>query len=75
MKKRSAKERVESYRVKKEEYASRALREKIQGWAKTLEPIGQIEPELPELISDRQADIWEPLIIIADLAGLLNLQL
>ena len=69
MKKRSAKERVESYRVKKEEEVARALRGKIQGWAKTLEPIGQIEPDLPELISDRQADIWEPLIIIADLAG------
>ena len=45
------------------------MKEKIQGWAKPLKPIGQIEPDLPELISDRQADIWEPLIIIADLAG------
>jgi len=31
--------------------------------------IASAEPELPESLHDRAADIWEPLIVLADLAG------
>jgi hypothetical protein len=31
--------------------------------------IAAAEPELPEELNDRAADIWEPLFVIADLAG------
>jgi putative DNA primase/helicase len=31
--------------------------------------IGSAEPEIPESLHDRAADIWEPLFVLADLAG------
>lgn len=31
--------------------------------------IASLEPDLPEALGDREQDIWEPLIILADLAG------
>jgi putative DNA primase/helicase len=33
------------------------------------EQIRNAEPEIPEELNDRAADIWEPLLVIADLAG------
>ena len=33
------------------------------------EAIAAAEPELPSELNDRAADIWEPLLVIADLAG------
>ena len=33
------------------------------------EAIGTAEPALPSELNDRAADIWEPLLVIADLAG------
>src|SRR6266850_345678 len=33
------------------------------------EAIGAARPEIPESLNDRAADIWEPLLVIADLAG------
>jgi hypothetical protein len=33
------------------------------------EAIATAEPELPRELNDREADIWEPLLVIADLAG------
>ncbi len=34
-----------------------------------IEPIKTADPDTPEALSDRAADIWEPLLAIADLAG------
>jgi len=31
--------------------------------------IASVEPEIPESLHDRAADIWEPLFALADLAG------
>ena len=33
------------------------------------EKIGSRQPTLPEKLNDRAADIWEPLLVLADLAG------
>ena len=33
------------------------------------EQIGTAEPQIPNELNDRAADIWEPLLVIADLAG------
>jgi hypothetical protein len=33
------------------------------------EEIGRMRPELPAELNDRAADIWEPLLVLADLAG------
>ena len=48
----------------------RRWRETLAQWADepTIEALAEAEPELPQLISDRAVDCWEPLIAIADLA-------
>jgi Protein of unknown function (DUF3631) len=43
----------------------------LEEWAKTLDSSSLItaHPSIPNVLSDRQADIWEPLIVIAEYAG------
>jgi Protein of unknown function (DUF3631) len=46
------------------------LRQRIEEWAKvSIEILRQAQPELPEELNDRQQDVCEPLLAIADLAG------
>ena len=33
------------------------------------EEIRSLEPEVPQILNDRAADIWEPLLVIAEIAG------
>jgi hypothetical protein len=45
-----------------------ALRERLAGWvASVADALAQAEPALP--VEDRAADVWEPLVAIADAAG------
>ncbi len=42
----------------------------MAAWADEVGPrVGDAEPELPEWLTDRPADVWEPLVAIADSAG------
>jgi len=46
------------------------LRDRIRAWgAAASEALSVAEPALPDELSDRQQDSWEPLLAIADLAG------
>lgn len=46
------------------------LRKRFDGWARENEKtLFAAEPELPDELSDRAKDGWEPLLAIADLAG------
>jgi antitoxin (DNA-binding transcriptional repressor) of toxin-antitoxin stability system len=46
------------------------LRARLAGWAATAAKLlADARPELPEALNDRQQDIWEPLLAIADAAG------
>ena len=46
------------------------LRDRIAAWATVAkERLTDAEPELPDELSDRQQDSWEPLLAVADLAG------
>jgi hypothetical protein len=46
------------------------LRERLQAWAEAAVPrLIEMEPFLPPELGDRQAECWEPLFAIADLAG------
>ncbi|MDQ4213274.1 DUF3631 domain-containing protein [Microbacterium sp. ASV81] len=70
MKRRRSGERVEPYRERVERAVAEALREELADWCESIrEVLGSNYPELPEGIEDRDADIWEPLIAIADAAG------
>jgi hypothetical protein len=46
------------------------LQDRIRAWATAAgERLTGAEPELPDALSDRQQDSWEPLSAVADLAG------
>jgi hypothetical protein len=60
---------VEPFRSRIHSKDGIAIRDQIAMWAKTL-PYEIVDwPELPPEIQDRDADVWEPLIIIADAVG------
>ncbi|MDH6123178.1 DUF3631 domain-containing protein [Kitasatospora sp. GP82] len=68
MRRRAEGERVSPYRTKRDSPALHEIRAKLALWTKPLaEKAELLEPDLP--VEDRAADTWEPLVIIADLAG------
>lgn len=70
MRRRTAREVIEQYRVRLHEQEGHALRDQLAGWAESVGSIvGESWPALPEGVTDRRAEAWEPLIAIADAAG------
>jgi hypothetical protein len=66
MRRRHAGERVEPYRRRIHEVEGWRHRDSIATWARS----ATIEwPTLPDEIQDRDADVWEPLIAVADAIG------
>ncbi|MGY5073619.1 DUF3631 domain-containing protein [Streptomyces griseus] len=70
MRKRAPNEKVESYRQRIHEKQGHALRDRIAKWADTVrDQVANAWPEMPEGVTDRPADVWEPLLAVADAAG------
>ncbi|QTD99464.1 DUF3631 domain-containing protein [Streptomyces cyanogenus] len=70
MRKRAPNERVESYRQRIHEKQGHALRDRLATWAETVsDEVANAWPEMPEGVTDRPADVWEPLLAVADAAG------
>lgn len=70
MRRRAPNERIEPFRLRRHEADGHALRDRLAEWAESVGEIaGAAWPELPQGIVDRPAEIWEPLIAIADAAG------
>lgn len=70
MRKRSPDEVVEPFRTRDHEVPGHQLRDRLADWAAAVGPAaGEARPELPPGIEDRKAEIWEPLIAVADQAG------
>lgn len=70
MRKRAPHEPVEPFRLRVHQAAGYVLRDRLAQWASGVGPdCGAAWPALPEGIVDRPAEIWEPLIAIADAAG------
>ncbi|WP_457029214.1 DUF3631 domain-containing protein [Kitasatospora sp. P5_F3] len=68
MRRRAEGERVAPYRTMRDRPALHAIRDRISQWTAPLaERALLLEPAMP--VEDRAADTWEPLVIIADLAG------
>ncbi|WP_443066291.1 DUF3631 domain-containing protein [Streptomyces sp. NBC_01262] len=68
MRRRAAGETVAAFRTGRDTPALHGLRDRLTAWLRPLH--GQamdMEPVMP--VEDRAADTWEPLVIIADLAG------
>lgn len=70
MRRRTAREVIEQYRVRLHEQEGHALRDQLADWAELVgSAAGEAFPLLPEGVTDRRAEAWEPLIAIADAAG------
>ena len=70
MKRRRVGEEVERLRYRNVAPEAEPLTDSLQAWAEAASPILRTaNPELPDELSDRAADGWEPLLAIADLAG------
>jgi 5-methylcytosine-specific restriction endonuclease McrA len=70
MRRRAPNETVEPYRRRVHGPDGERLRDALAGWASGQEAAATIAwPAMPEGIHDRDADVWEPLLAVADLAG------
>ncbi|MBT2369534.1 DUF3631 domain-containing protein [Streptomyces sp. ISL-10] len=70
MRRRARNEKVEPFRARLHEKEGVALRERLATWAQQARGwVTGAWPEMPEGISDRPADVWEPLLAVADAAG------
>ena len=68
MRRRAPNERVESYRRRLHAPEGYRLRDLLAAWATQMDLEG-VYPEMPTGVEDRAADVWEPLLAVADAAG------
>jgi hypothetical protein len=70
MRRRTPDESIVPFRLRKVKPRAQVLRERMAVWARAnLEALAEAEPEMPEGITDRPADVWEALLAVADAAG------
>jgi hypothetical protein len=70
LKRKTRGEQVERFRRRNVEEEAGYLAETLRSLAEyNLDRLAVARPRLPEELSDRQQDVWEPLLAIADLAG------
>jgi hypothetical protein len=71
MRRRTASESVERFRLREVREAAKPLVGSLAAWAKSgvISRLKQARPTLPDELTDRQQDISEPLLAIADFAG------
>lgn len=68
MRRRAPDERIEPYRQRTNGPEAERIRARLQRWAQSVEDSIAF-PVMPEGIEDRDADVWEALIAVADAAG------
>jgi hypothetical protein len=70
MRRRLKTETVEPFRQRIHVPEGQAIGRRLAVWAKSvLKDAEAARPEMPAGVEDRQADAWEPLLVVADLAG------
>jgi hypothetical protein len=70
MRRRRSDEPVEPFRERQVSQEAKPLREEITAWIDSVSTrLGDAQPPMPEGVTDRPAEIWEPLLAIADTAG------
>jgi hypothetical protein len=72
LQKRRKDERCARWREREGREQAAPVRTALANWAEqkpTVERLREVRPDLPETLSDRAQDIWEPLLAIADEAG------
>jgi hypothetical protein len=70
LERKTREKQVERFRLRLLDKESLKLHVQLQRWADaTVKGLGTAAPELPEELSDRQQECWDPLLAIADAAG------
>ncbi|MGB6161551.1 MAG: DUF3631 domain-containing protein [Pseudonocardiaceae bacterium] len=70
MRRRRTDEPVEPFRERQIARQAQPLREQLAAWIDSIGTrLGDAQPAMPEGVTDRPAEIWEPLLAIADTAG------
>lgn len=70
MRRRRADQKVDQFRQRQAKRDAQPIQKALAAWiASVADEIGDAVPELPDGVVDRAAEIWEPLIAIADAAG------
>jgi hypothetical protein len=70
MRRRKEGERVEPFRGRIHIPQGNALRDRVAEWAATRgHELVEYEPSMPPGVTDRPADVWEPLLAIAEVIG------
>ncbi|MFF8541484.1 DUF3631 domain-containing protein [Streptomyces werraensis] len=70
MRRRARNERVEPFRARIHEAEGHALRDRLAAWAEQArDQVMGAWPEMPDGVTDRPADVWEPLLAVADAIG------
>jgi hypothetical protein len=70
MRRRAPTEMVEPYRRRTHAAEGEELRKHLAAWASQIvQQATNAAPDMPEGVNDRDADVWEPLLTIADIAG------
>lgn len=70
MQRKTGAELVERFRHRTAKEESEDLRSALESWALDwLDGLAAAEPRVPDLLGDRAAEAWEPLLAIADLAS------
>ncbi len=70
MRRRAPGEEVKPFRVRQATADAKPLAERLAAWMKqAAAKLDGSYPEMPPGITDRPADVWEPLIAVADAAG------
>jgi hypothetical protein len=70
MRRRAPGEVIESYRRRQHSVEGENLFDRIAAWADSVrDEVAQAHPDMPDGVEDRAADVWEPLLAVADAAG------
>lgn len=70
MRRRARNEKVEPFRARVHEAEGNALRDRLAAWAEQArEDVMGAWPDMPDGVTDRPADVWEPLLAVADAVG------
>jgi len=69
MRRRAPEERVEPYRRRVHAPEGEAIRDQLAAWAREVAAQLEVVPAMPDGLKDRDADVWEALLAVADAAG------
>lgn len=69
MRRRAADERVQPWRRRLTKDDVETLAGRLRNWSNTADPLENGWPTMPDGVKDRDADVWEALLAVADLAG------